>query len=345
MERAQYEEKSLKRLRAVARKPVTQGALVREGELTPGRSFPVLLEPAAADIDLAEWVRGNRELLRDLLARHGAVLLRGFGVRSEQEFEQVASGLCPELFGEYEDLPQAKSAAKVYGSTPYPADKTILFHNESSHMHRWPLKQFFCCLTPALARGETPIVDCREIYRDLRPELLAPFAEQGLRYVRTFVDGLDVSWQAFFHTDDRGAVEEHCRRSGIRYEWTAEGLRTEQVGPAVAKHPLTGETVFFNQMQVHHPSCLDPDLRTPLTSLYGERGLPRNVLYGDGSPIPDEVVAEILELYWAHSVGFPWQAGDVLMLDNMLVAHARNPYEGPRKIAVAMGEMFEKSSL
>jgi amino acid adenylation domain-containing protein len=345
MERAQYEEKSLKRLRAVARKPVTQGALVREGALTPGRSFPVLLEPAAADVDLAEWVRGNRELLRDRLARHGAILLRGFGVRSEQEFEQVASGLCPELFGEYEDLPQAKGAAKVYGSTPYPADKTILFHNESSHMHRWPLKQFFCCLTPALARGETPVVDCREIYRDLRPELLAPFAEKGLRYVRTFVDGLDVSWQAFFHTDDRGAVEEYCRRSGIRCEWTAEGLRTEQVGPAVAKHPLTGEMVFFNQMQVHHPSSLDPALRTSLTSLYGERGLPRNVLYGDGSPIPDEVVTEILDLYWDHAVAFPWHAGDVLMLDNMLVAHARNPYEGPRKIAVAMGEMFEKSSL
>jgi hypothetical protein len=28
------------------------------------------------------------------------------------------------------------------------------------------------------------------------------------------------------------------------------------------------------------------------------------------------------------------------MLDNMLVAHSRNPFVGPRKIVVAMGEMF-----
>jgi hypothetical protein len=33
------------------------------------------------------------------------------------------------------------------------------------------------------------------------------------------------------------------------------------------------------------------------------------------------------------------------MLDNMLVAHARNPYEGPRKILVAMGEMVDAASV
>lgn len=31
------------------------------------------------------------------------------------------------------------------------------------------------------------------------------------------------------------------------------------------------------------------------------------------------------------------------MLDNMLVAHARDPFEGPRRIVVAMGEMTDRS--
>ena len=44
-------------------------------------------------------------------------------------------------------------------------------------------------------------------------------------------------------------------------------------------------------------------------------------------------------------VQFQWREGDVLMVDNMLVAHARNPYQGARKIVVAMGEMTELSNV
>jgi hypothetical protein len=97
--------------------------------------------------------------------------------------------------------------------------------------------------------------------------------------------------------------------------------------------------VFFNQIQLHHVSCLDPDTRAHISALFEEEDFPRNVYYGDGSPIEDSLVAEIRDLYWRTSVAFPWQEGDVLMLDNMLTAHARNPFAGERKIVVAMGEM------
>jgi len=73
--------------------------------------------------------------------------------------------------------------------------------------------------------------------------------------------------------------------------------------------------------------------------------MPRNVYYGDGSPIEDEVMEKLGELFWATSVKFPWQEGDLIMVDNMLVAHARLPYVGPRKILVAMGEMISGTDL
>jgi hypothetical protein len=82
-----------------------------------------------------------------------------------------------------------------------------------------------------------------------------------------------------------------------------------------------------------------PALRESLLALFDERSLPRNVYYGDGSPIEDAVVDEINRVYWRNAIGFTWRAGDILMLDNMLIAHARNPYSGPRKIVVAMAEM------
>ncbi len=35
----------------------------------------------------------------------------------------------------------------------------------------------------------------------------------------------------------------------------------------------------------------------------------------------------------------------MILLDNMLVAHARDPFEGPRKIVVAMGDMYDRNAL
>ena len=81
-------------------------------------------------------------------------------------------------------------------------------------------------------------------------------------YVRNFSEGIDVSWQHFIQTDDKAVVEAKCREAGVGFEWTAgDGLRTRQVGPAVARHPKTGETVFFNQVQLHHVYCLDAATR------------------------------------------------------------------------------------
>jgi alpha-ketoglutarate-dependent taurine dioxygenase len=35
-------------------------------------------------------------------------------------------------------------------------------------------------------------------------------------------------------------------------------------------------------------------------------------------------------------VPVPWQAGDILVVDNMLACHGRMPFSGPRKILLAM---------
>src|SRR6185295_8177941 len=178
----------------------------------------------------------------------------------------------------------------------------LLFHNESSNMHRWPLKQWFFCVTAARQGGETPIVDCRKVCQALAPEIFAAFAGKGLLYERSFIPGIDVAWQDFFRTDSREAVEDYCRTAGISWEWRGDRLRTRQLCPAVARHPKSGEPVFFNQIMLHHVSCLEPELRESVLAVFGEEGLPRNVYYGDGTPIDDAVVAEITRLYWELAV-------------------------------------------
>ena len=73
--------------------------------------------------------------------------------------------------------------------------------------------------------------------------------------------------------------------------------------------------------------------------------MPRHVLFGDGTPIGDDIVEMIGQAYEACAVRFAWRRGDVVMLDNMLAAHARDPYQGERRIVVAMGDMTDRDAV
>ena len=327
-------------LRGARRKAVDVTQLV-ETQLIDESPLPLVITPATDGVDLAEWAAENRSDVDGYFDKHGAILFRGFGLTGAADFERVASAIAEDLFAEYGDLPPEGASDRVYHSTPYPPDKMILFHNESSHLPTWPTRQFFFCVIPSQEGGTTPLLDCRRVYEALDPEVRAEFEQKRLMYVRNFSEGIDVPWQDFFKTDDRAEVERVCTEGGMECEWTASGgLRIKQISPAVVTHPRTGERVFFNQVQLHHVYCLDPETRASLLQLFGEEELPRNVYFGDGSPIPDETMEYIGNLYEELCVDPAWQQGDLIAVDNMLVAHARRPFSGERKIIVAMGAMW-----
>jgi alpha-ketoglutarate-dependent taurine dioxygenase len=331
------------------RKPLGLGAMRRKAvdvtELVQTSLFdenplPLVVGPATEGVDLADWAATHRDQVDGWFDKHGAILFRGFGLAGVEDFERVAGAVAGELFAEYGDLPPEPTSQRVYGSTPYPPDKMILFHNESSHLPTWPMRQFFYCVIPSETGGTTPLLDSRAVYNALDPEIRAQFETKGLTYVRNFAEGIDVPWQEFFHTSERAEVERTCAESGMTCEWTAnDGLRIRQLSPAVVSHPRTGEKLFFNQVQLHHVYCLDPETRSSLGQLFAEEDMPRNVYFGDGTPIPDETMEYIGNLYEELCVDFPWQATDLVAVDNMLVQHARRPFSGERKLLVAMAQM------
>jgi alpha-ketoglutarate-dependent taurine dioxygenase len=323
-------------------------SLTRASYLTPSECIPLVIQPSMSGVNLVHWATNNRAYIQTELAKHGAILFRDFVVDTPAKFESFARSIAAdgELFDEYGDLPRDTPGAKVYYSTPYPADKSILFHNESSHMHRWPMKIFFYCVKAAESGGATPILDCRQTYRSIDTSIIKIMTKKKLMYVRNFIEGLDVNWQQFFQTSDKRKVEDYCRRVGIEFEWKGEQqLTTRQICQAVARHPITNEMVFFNQIQLHHISCLDPAVKESMLAMFHEEDLPRNVYYGDGTPIEDAVVEEISALYEQQAKRFQWQAGDVILLDNMMTAHARDPFEGTRKILVAMAEIVHQKDM
>ncbi|ANN71764.1 TauD/TfdA family dioxygenase [Bordetella bronchialis] len=303
-----------------------------------GAGLPVTISPAREGEPLLQALPGLREHIDAALPRAGGVLLRGYAVASVEEFRAFAAGFGHALLSyEFASTPRSAVSSGVYTSTEYPAHQHIPLHNEQAYTREWPMKIWFHCVKAAASGGETPIADSRAIYRRIPASIRERFA-RGLLYVRNFGE-FDVPWQQVFNTDDRARVEAYCRHAGIEAEWLPDdGLCTRQRCQGVERHPATGEPVWFNQAHLFHVSALDPDVRESLEELVGADRMPRNVYFADGTPIEDAVFDRIRQALAAETIVFPWQEGDVLMLDNMLAAHARTPYRGERKVVVAMAQ-------
>jgi hypothetical protein len=215
-----------------------------------------------------------------------------------------------------------------------------------SYSHNWPTKIWFYCATPAEQGGRTPIANDRDVFNLISLKIKERFIEKKVMYVRNFGEGVDLSWQEAFQTSDRAVVEEYCRQSHMQFEWRDKNrLRTRQIRQAVATHPQTGETVWFNHAHMFHISNLDPLVRISLLSEFKDDELPRNAFYGDGSVIETSVLDEIRGIYQKAAIRFTWQKGDILMLDNFLASHGREPYTGARKILVAMSELYTNKEI
>lgn len=325
---------------AARRVTVDSTRLVRTSP-PPGATLPIVVEPAADGVDLVGWARANADRLRAALLSSGALYFRGPGIDSPERFEDFAGLFVDRLYAENGEHPRAAVTGGVYTPVFFPPEEKLLWHNENSFNARGPARILFCCQRPATTGGSTPIADSRAVYRALDPALREEFERKGVRYVRTYGTGLGLDWREVFRTDDRAEVEARCAADGMSFVWRGAGLRTTCVRPAVLRHPVTGEPAWFNQAQHWHPSCLGARTRESLVANLGADALPRTCTFGDGTPIPDEAMAAVLETYAALEVSTPWQQGDVMVLDNVLTAHARDPFTGPRRLLVAMGDVID----
>lgn len=325
----------------------SQEDLVKTGLLPDGGNLPLVVTPAVEGVDLVAWVGNNRDLIQQALYKHGGVLFRGFNLSEIGSFEQFTKAASQELL-EYKERssPRSQVSGNIYTSTDYPSHQHIFFHNENSYQHAWPMKLFFYCVIPAQQGGETPIVDVRKVYQRIDPSIRAEFAAKNVMYVRNFSQELGLPWETVFQTTDKAQVEAYCADHGIQAEWRdGNRLRTRVIRPALAKHPVTGEDLWFNHGAFFHVSTLEASIRDALLSQFAEEDLPSNTYYGDGSTIAPEYLQAIRDAYHAEARIFPWEQHDVIILDNMLTAHARTPYSGPRKILVGMSEPLSRSAL
>ena len=314
---------------------------VQAGFLSSGQHIPFVIQPLIGQPALDTWATARREYLLQELHRHGAIILRGFQVGGIEGFERAVRSVSDQVM-EYRDraAPRTQVAGNVYTATDFPPEHRIFLHNESSFAQTWPSKIFFYCAKPATQGGETPIADVRRVYNRIDAVIRERFLQKKVMYVRNFGDKLfGLPWQTVFQTGNETALEEYCRRAAIEVEWKGDGrLRTRQVRPAALKHPQSGEMVWFNHAATLHVTTLDPTTRQALQRIFQDDELPNNTYFGDGSAIAPADLDVVRGAYHDETVQIQWRQGDVLMLDNRLVAHGRNPSSGPREVVVAMAD-------
>jgi alpha-ketoglutarate-dependent taurine dioxygenase len=311
---------------------------VKESLLFPERECVALFEATRPGLSPVTWAEQHCDLVAERLVTAGACLLRGFDVPDETVFSRFVR-----VFGEelneytYRSTPRTK-VGDVYTSTEYPASEVIPQHNEMAYTSTWPERLWFYSAVAAVSGGETPLADSHAVYQGIPADVRERFERHGVRYVRNYRAGLGISWQETFPGMDRAAVEGFCAERDITVEWLDGGdsLRTTETCQAVTVHPVTGRTLWMNQAHLFHVSNLNEATRLALMELMKEEDLPRNAYYGDGSPIPDADLTAVRKAYESETLAFPWQAGDLLVIDNLTLSHGRNRFEGPRKVLVAM---------
>ena len=304
-----------------------------------GSAVPALVSsfrPANPQADPVLLLADNRDLIRDSLSASGAVLVRDLVITAPTELEAIAQALFGSVLTYTERTsPRSTVEGRIYTSTDYPSEEMLPLHNENSYAASWPRWIAFFCVTAPVEGGCTPLADIGEICARLPGELRATFERRGLQYVRKFGGPLGLSAAAAFGAADLPTIERLLQPAGYSIELARSGqLITRRCAAAVRFHPDNGTPIWFNH--AHFFGTTEAQL-TRKYSLPRE-DLPTRALHRDGQEIAPHFVATLNDVYAAAEHRFAWRSGDLLLLDNMRIAHGRDAFRPPRRIWVAMSE-------
>lgn len=322
-------------------------------------SSMLFIEPRSGSLatwaDALAWVSEHRGSLDRLLQQSGGVVLRGFPIASARDFGMLIDLLGP-YDGDYAGGASARSkiTGNVMEATRLSQEIKIPLHQEMAYLTKYPAHIVFYCHTAAPVGGETIVADMRAVTQRLPSAIREKLERHGVMAVRNFApppkpgeeediaDHPDLrSWKFAFYTDDKSVVEEACQEKGMEPIWNADGtLTVRTLMDAFTTHPETGERLYRNVIHVDPASgfsdALPAERRAKIMKVIERQAMPTGFYLGDGSAL-DAADREALKAVFADlETKWQWHSGDIMLLDNLLTAHGRNPFSGLREVQVGL---------
>jgi len=318
--------------------------------------FPAVITPSFGQSwkNLSYQLKAHKKEIEKLLLKHGGLLFRDFPIETAEGFSEFIETLHLGEFVNYigGDSPRDKVVNKVYTSTEAPPDFHIHLHQELSYVKKFPRHIYFFCEIEPQEGGETIIADARKVYSDIDPEVRNKFHTQGLTYISHYFHKSKImelvnkiqrshkSWPEVFETQDKDTVEKLCLENEFKWQWFQRNwLEIKQTRPALLEHPLTRETVWFNQAHLYdfNPKHLGWKNYLAIQLLYFRKHTRiHEIQFANGKKIPRNDLYHVMDVLNKNTVAFPWKKGDVMVLDNILAMHGRAPFKGPRRILTAL---------
>lgn len=316
--------------------------------------LPLVIEPKRQSTkftDLLTLLHENNSYFKQQILANGGILLRGFPVENADDFAKVIRTLNIGKALDYigGDSPRTKIKDGVYTSTEAPPYIKIPLHNELSFAKNYPTHIYFFCETPAATGGETILGDARKIHDAIDAGVRDRWNQRSLKYISRYpykskiiemINPFHKSWTDVFETHDKEEVSRKCCTNEFQLKWNQnDWIQISQVRPATIAHGITKERVWFNQ--AHHfdlnPKFLGWGRWTGVKMLYcREHTRFHEIFFGNDKPIPRDEMYHVLDVMDNNTISFPWQKGDVLILDNVLAMHGRATFTGKRRILAAM---------
>lgn len=294
---------------------------------------------------LSRFLSRHKTELSMLLAKYGALLFRGFRADGNQILEFVSC-----CFGngtvdlQEETSPRSKMSRGIYTSTEYAKTENIEFHNECSYQTEVPQYLYMYCEKPAARGGKTLLSNCENISLNMDREIAERFDTHGYIYERRYLPNTGISWQESFKVGSIKDLALVCESNAIELRIVKNSslkediVTTRQKRPCFATHPSTGKKLWLNHCLFFNRFSL-PEEYAQQMDFDDELMIPYDTFYGDQSVIEPYTLEYVKRQYYENSVAIEWQRGDVLVFDNLMRAHAREPFFGKRELYLAMSDL------